>query len=296
MHNTFFQYLKDLFPFTPSLTSYGMGWKAMQAVRWGKIPDRGELNLPPASVHAVCLMIRPPKKLELRYEGVELEKPLPTGSIWVIPAGTSRLVRWEGKMDSLGIYIDPSLVARVAAESFDFDPAQTLVPPLRSLTVPELRAAMLAVDAELGICGAGSPLLVESLATTLCVHMLRHVTGLHRLPTAGDGILSRRKLRDVIDYIMENVEGSPTLGQMAAVANLSPYHFARQFKAATGLPPYHYVIARRVERAQQLLRSELGLAEVALRVGFSDQSKFSLHFKRLVGVTPRQFRLSNNTR
>jgi AraC family transcriptional regulator len=93
---------------------------------------------------------------------------------------------------------------------------------------------------------------------------------------------------------MENLEGSPTLEQMAAVAHLSPYHFARRFKATTGLPPYQYVIARRVERAQHLLRKdqELSLVEVALRAGFSDQSKFSFHFKRLVGVTPRQFLLS----
>ena len=79
---------------------------------------------------------------------------------------------------------------------------------------------------------------------------------------------------------------------MAAVARLSPYHFARQFKAATGLPPHQYVIARRVERARQLLqrRGDLSLAEVAARAGFSDQSQFSHHFKRLVGVTPGQFR------
>jgi AraC-like DNA-binding protein len=57
---------------------------------------------------------------------------------------------------------------------------------------------------------------------------------------------------------------------------------------------HQYVIARRVERAQQLLRGDgdLGLAEVALRVGFSDQSQFSFHFKRIVGVTPGQFRIS----
>ena len=81
---------------------------------------------------------------------------------------------------------------------------------------------------------------------------------------------------------------------MAAVAHLSPYHFARQFKATTGLPPHQYVIARRVERAQHLLRqdSELGLTEVALRVGFLHQSHFSFHFKRIVGVTPGQFRIS----
>jgi AraC family transcriptional regulator len=73
---------------------------------------------------------------------------------------------------------------------------------------------------------------------------------------------------------------------MAAVARLSPYHFARQFKAATGLPPHQYVIMRRVEQAQQLLQHHraLSLAEIAACAGFSDQSQFSHHFKRAVGV------------
>jgi AraC family transcriptional regulator len=80
---------------------------------------------------------------------------------------------------------------------------------------------------------------------------------------------------------------------MAAAAHLSVYHFARQFKRATGLPPHQYVIMRRVERAKQLLQggTDLSLAEVAAGAGFSDQSQFSHHFKRLVGVTPRQYRM-----
>jgi AraC family transcriptional regulator len=77
-----------------------------------------------------------------------------------------------------------------------------------------------------------------------------------------------------------------------AAAHLSAYYFARQFKAATGLPPHQYVILRRVERAKQLLHAgaDLSLAEVAAHAGFSDQSQFSQHFKRLVGVAPGQFR------
>jgi AraC-like DNA-binding protein len=52
-----------------------------------------------------------------------------------------------------------------------------------------------------------------------------------------------------------------------------------------------YVIARRVERAQQLLRTDggLGLAEVAFRSGFANQSHFCFQFKRILGITPRQF-------
>jgi AraC family transcriptional regulator len=96
----------------------------------------------------------------------------------------------------------------------------------------------------------------------------------------------------VVENIEEHLDAGPTLEQMAAVARLSPYHFARQFKAATGLPPHQFVILRRVERAKQLLRAQTGLslAEVAAHAGFSDQSQFTHHFKRLVGVTPRQFR------
>jgi AraC family transcriptional regulator len=155
---------------------------------------------------------------------------------------------------------------------------------------------MLAVDAELRGGGLGGPLLIESLATALSVHLIRHITGPHRLPASADGVLTPRKFRSVIEYITENLEGSPTLEQMAAVVHLSPYHFARQFKATTGLPPHQYVIARRVERAQHLLRAndQLSLVDVALRVGFADQSHFSLHFKRIVGVTPRQFRISHS--
>jgi AraC family transcriptional regulator len=153
---------------------------------------------------------------------------------------------------------------------------------------------MLAVDAELRAGSAGGSLMVESLANVLAVHLIRYTTGAHRLSASADGVLPRRKLRTVIKYIMENLGSSLTLEQMAAVVYLSPYHFARQFKAATGLPPRQYVIAHRVERAQHLLRAdnELGLVDVALRVGFSDQSKFSFHFKRIVGVTPGQFRIS----
>jgi AraC family transcriptional regulator len=219
--------------------------------------------------------------------------PPPAGSIAVVPAGSSVLVRWQGSMDALHVLLEPSLVARVAAESFEFDPTRTVVLPMDGLNAPELRSAMLAVDAELRAGGVGGPLMGEALATMLSVQLIRHTTGAHRRPGSADGVLPRRKLRTVIEYIMENLESRLTLKRIAAAVHLSPYHFARQFKAATGLPPRQYVIARRVERAQHLLRAdgEIGVTDVALRVGFSDQSKLSVQFKRIVGVTPGQFRI-----
>jgi AraC-like DNA-binding protein len=106
--------------------------------------------------------------------------------------------------------------------------------------------------------------------------------------------LSARRLKAVLGYIREHLHAALTLRELAAVAHLSPYHFARRFKESTGLPPHRYVIARRIERAQQLLRGgdELSLAQVAARVGFWDQGHFTRHFKRLIGVTPKRFRCS----
>jgi AraC family transcriptional regulator len=106
-----------------------------------------------------------------------------------------------------------------------------------------------------------------------------------------------RRPRAVVAYIEGHLDASLTLEQLAAVARLSPYHFARQFKRATGLPPHQYVILRRVERAKHLLQAGTGLslAEVAADAGFWDQSQFSSHFKRLVGVTPGQFRTPART-
>jgi AraC family transcriptional regulator len=97
------------------------------------------------------------------------------------------------------------------------------------------------------------------------------------------------RLRAVVEYIEEHRDAAPTLGLMTAVARLSVCHIARQFRRATGLPPHQYVITHCVERAKLLLPADLSLAEVAACAGFSDQSQFSHHFKRLVGVTPRQF-------
>ena len=106
------------------------------------------------------------------------------------------------------------------------------------------------------------------------------------------GGLPGRKLRAVLEYIHQHLVTDLTLRDLAAIAHLSPYHFARLFKVSTGLPPRQYVIARRVEWAKQLLRGEddLTLAQIAARAGFCDQAHLTRHFKRFVGVTPKRFR------
>jgi AraC family transcriptional regulator len=233
--------------------------------------------------------------MKLRYDGVKRDVSPPAGSIVIVPAGTPSKWQWSGPRDTLTVYLEAERIERVAAEAFELDAARLTIPPLAGLDLPGLRAAMLAVDSEMTSGAAGSPLAAECLANILAVELIRQVTAPRATARRPDGPLPRRKLRAVVDYIHANLDANLTLEQIAAAAHLSAYHFARQFKAATGMPPYQYVIARRVERARQLLQhggDESSLAEIALRAGFSDQSQFSNHFKRVAGVTPMQFRRS----
>jgi AraC family transcriptional regulator len=283
-------------PFEAAATSNGLGWVGLEAARYPAAPA-SELHLPALTHHWLVLFARPPQELDLRYEGVKRHVPPPGGAISVIPAGNPARWRWSGRNDTLHIHLEPGLVGRVAAEAFGLDPARLAVPPLDGLDLPQLRAAMGAVGVELTAGAAGGWLAAESLANVLVVHLIRYVLAPRRPERGRDGALPRAKLRAVVEYVEERLDAGLTVEQMATVARLSAYHFTRQFKAATGLPPHQYVIARRVERAKELLQAgtDLSLAEVAACAGFSDQSQFSHHFKRLVGVTPGQFRAPART-
>jgi AraC family transcriptional regulator len=281
---------RKIVPLEPDASSDRLGWVGVEAQRY-RAPPASELEHPGITHHRLVLFVRPPDEFDLRYDEVKRHVPPPAGAISVIPAGSPDEWHWTGCPDSLHIYLEPELVTRVAAGAFNLDPARLTVPALDGLDIPHLRSAMLALDAELTAGGPGGPLAAESLATVVAVHLLRHLSAPRRLERGRNGVLPRGRLRAVVEYIEEHLDGGPTLAQLAAVVGLNPYHFARQFKAATGLPPHQYVILRRVERARQLLHAGTGLslAEVAAHAGFSDQSHFSHHFKRLVGVTPRQF-------
>ncbi len=97
-----------------------------------------------------------------------------------------------------------------------------------------------------------------------------------------------RRARDHMDrYYAEPLD----LGQLAAVAGVSKYYFARSFEAAYGESPIRYLSRRRIERAQDLLRSaNLTITEICMLVGFASLGSFSARFTQLVGETPTSYR------
>jgi AraC family transcriptional regulator len=94
-------------------------------------------------------------------------------------------------------------------------------------------------------------------------------------------------------FIREHLADPIRVEQLAAAVHLSPYHFARMFKKATGQPPHTYITMQRMEHAKELLRdSDLPLVEVAASVGFQTQAHFTGVFHRYTGRTPRVYRLN----
>jgi AraC family transcriptional regulator len=281
----------------PAATSHLLGWTGLEAARLCDLAD-AEFVRSALTHHTLILITEPPEQLDLRYADVKRHRPPPLGSVSVVPAGIPTHWRWRGTKSSLHVYLPPELLERVAVEVFGLDPARGALPPLDALDCPQLVVAVRSVDAELMAGGVGGSLAAESLANVLAVYLIRHIVAPRRALHGRDGTLSRGRLRAILEYIEEHLDAAPTLAEIAAVAGLNPYHFARQFKTATGLPPHQYLITRRVEEAKRLLRAgtDLSLAEVASQAGFYDQSQLAHHFKRLVGVTPGQYRsLSRST-
>ena len=93
-------------------------------------------------------------------------------------------------------------------------------------------------------------------------------------------------IQRVRSYIEENYAENISLEQLAAIAHLSPFHLLRSFRDQMGLPPHTYQIQIRIMHAKHMLRIGLPCIETAMAVGFADQSHFTKHFKRIVGVPP----------
>ena len=212
------------------------------------------------------------------------------GGVCLIPSGEPFSTRVGGDTECLGIYLDPALVERAAWEA---DPGSRFEVVARSnARDPLVSRVGMALLGEMDSEAPGARLYAESLANVLAVHVLRNYTAAGAGPGGFRGGLSGGRLRRVLSYIAENHERDLSLEDLATEAAMSTFHFAREFKRATGTTPHQHLIRFRVERAKSLLaESRLPLAEVGLRTGFSHQSHFTRLFRRLTGTTPQSYRL-----
>lgn len=106
------------------------------------------------------------------------------------------------------------------------------------------------------------------------------------------GCLPPRTLVRLKEHIDANLDSGLQITELAEVAGLSISHFARCFRKSVGVPPHTYVKQQRVARAREMLSAtNLPVAEIALVLGFSDQSHFTRRFREIAGVPPGAYRI-----
>jgi AraC-like DNA-binding protein len=108
------------------------------------------------------------------------------------------------------------------------------------------------------------------------------------------GGLAPWQLRAAKEHLEVNFAREISLAELAKITRLSESRFARAFKASTGIPPYTWLLQRRIHRAQELLKdTDLAISNIAIQIGFADQSHFTKAFRRITGTTPRDWRQAN---
>jgi AraC family transcriptional regulator len=251
----------------------------------------GELPSHRHREHVVLIALTDGCKGELvTSSGIRVRGTQTKGSVCVLPSGLEHSAALEGESEHLALYVDPSLITKAAAEaqlSESFEIAEMYTRNDRVIN-----SIGMALLEELNSEGLSGRLYAESLGNVLAVHLLRHYSIATTRPLTFTGGLSATKLRHVTEFIADNYSRDLRLAELAQVAGMSSFHFAREFKRTTGTTPHQYLIKYRIERAKALLaKEELPLIEVGLRSGFSNQSHFTRLFRRITGTTPNSYRL-----
>ena len=227
-----------------------------------------------------------------RQEG--LARP---GSAWICPAGT-----FESHVEAAGtpgewlfLFLPPDLLGNSALVEYGIDPAK-------------LRLAYAGGDVDpvlvhIGACfrrllgreeQPTDRLFVDGLRTALAAHLVANYSADRWRPPTRLAALDENRLKKVLAYIEAHLFETLSLAELAGVACLSPFHFARSFRMAIGATPHRYVIERRVEVAKQRLAQGHGtLFEIALDTGFGSQANFTRVFRKATGFTPGAYRAAH---
>jgi AraC family transcriptional regulator len=136
-----------------------------------------------------------------------------------------------------------------------------------------------------------SALFVDHVVSSLTAHIAHAYGGLRAVNRPARGGLAPWQQRRAEELLSANLDGAIPLERLAAECGLSARHFARAFKASTGVPPHRWLLRQRVERAKDRLRDpRQALLDVALSCGFADQSHFTRVFTSTVGLSPGAWR------
>jgi AraC-like DNA-binding protein len=181
-------------------------------------------------------------------------------------------------------YLDSALLQAAAAELLG---RPSDIPFFAQPTIDDPEAAAMLRDLHMSLEAGGSVLERQSkFVWTFANLVQRHADNRPVQRALGN---EKTVVRTVREYLENHFAENVSLDEITALSGLSSYHLIRVFRSETGLPPHAYLEQVRINRARQLLRVGASIADVAFLTGFSDQSHFTRHFKKMTGVTPGQY-------
>lgn len=218
-----------------------------------------------------------------------------SGTIWLVPIGVGEeeITITAPIPKALHLYL-PGQQFNVLAKQFNLARSPVHgIQYLGGLKDELIRQVGLAVLSEMNGETTTGRMLAETSSLMLAARLVNKYTDGNLLAPSiiSQHRLDNVRLRRVLGFIEQNLEGEITVAGLASLANLSAFHFARMFTATVGVAPYRYVSRRRLENAMALLaENKLPIHEIAFKSQFSSQASFNRAFRRATGMAPGEYR------
>ncbi len=283
---------RSLYPnrlsYRPLLSSAGLGWKGLVVERHQAPPC--ELPDLPTAHHIVELASQQHVSLGERPDWRGHLRPFSKypGVCNCFPAGVRPKLRVFTQTNLIVCGLEPEFVEEVSAE-LDSNPAAQLRVQL-DIRDESLGSLMRLLENAARSGQSSDNLYVDHLIYAFTLHLFSLGQG-RQYTYIPQGALPAHKLRRVIERMNADLDTDLDLKTIAAESGYSRNHFLRMFRAATECTPHQYFLRLRIEKAQSLMKSQsLRIIDIAESCGFTSQSQFSRVFRRVIGVTPRQYR------
>ncbi len=275
-------------PVTCAAHSEDFEWEGVRAENYPKLPP-SDIYCAGMDAHLIVYHTRALDGI-FHHEcaGNISQTQLQTGQLSFIPARADN--RWlfgDGAPDALHVLINEAFFERSVEQHFKQKNYSCLRDDFQ-VTSPTLRTLLSLFGMELENNGLNGRLYAESIATALSFQIVNHFGSQQNTLNIETDV----DLMVAYDLINDEYYRSITLDELAKLVGLSRAQFVRRFKQQFGTTPHRYLIERRIEIAIQQLKSGLHipLAQLAIELGFADQSHFHRHFSKITGVTPTVFK------